>query len=93
MNKNNIHQFLNFTQSINDKGEENYLNKLSSVEIVSQNSSEYLRLGKLPAGTYELKFLKIEKNVSIRIVSGKKWSNGSIFDERSGNVYKVNQSP
>jgi hypothetical protein len=47
----------------------------------------------LSAGVYELKFLIIEKTVSIRIVSGKKWPNGSIFNERFGCVYKICQSP
>jgi len=44
-------------------------------------------------GTYSLKFLKFEKVLTITILRGKKWDNGSIFDERTGTVFKINQSP
>jgi len=29
----------------------------------------------------------------LRVISGKKWSNGSIYDENSRSVFKITQSP
>jgi len=31
--------------------------------------------------------------LTIRVLAGKKWPNGSIFDENSRSVYKITQSP
>lgn len=88
----NKEKYFIFIKTYDENEKSTYENCIDQITFTRQNESSFLKV-KVSAGSYTLKFLKNSQEVRLQVKKGAKWSNGSLFNSKTGEVVEITDNP